>query len=158
MEVPSENAGQPPAATEYTDRLTRLNASQNANRQRDRWFGVAKLAVAASAIAAAVLLIHHTVMLAPLIVLVFAFMVLFVLHEKLLERMRHRGRIVSYYEAGIARLRDEWRGRGEAGDRYLDPSHVYARDLDVFGTASVFQYLCTARTVAGQEQARQLAA
>ncbi len=151
MDVPWQNPGDPPAATKYAAQLVGLNALQNADRRRDRWFGLAKLALAAGAVAAAALLVHLSLMLAPLIVLVSAFLVLFILHEKLLERMRRRARIITYYNAGIARLRDEWRGRGEDGERYLDPSHVYARDLDIFGDASVFQYLCVARTVVGQD-------
>jgi hypothetical protein len=151
MNVPSENAGDPLAATEYADQLVRLKALQNADRRRDRLFGLAKLALAAGAIAAAVLLIRHTLMLPPLIVLACAFVVLFVWHEKVLERMRRRARTAAYYEAGMARLQDEWRGRGETGERYIDPSHVYARDLDLFGNASVFQYLCTARTLVGED-------
>jgi hypothetical protein len=151
MDVASENAGDPPAATAYADQLVRLNALQNADRRRDRLFGLAKLALAASAVAAALLLLHRPLMLALLMALVSAFVVLFVLHEKLLERMRRRARIITYYEAGMARLHDEWRGRGEAGERYLDTSHVYARDLDLFGDASVFQYLCTARTLVGED-------
>ena len=52
---------------------------------------------------------------------------------------------------GIARLEDRWAGTGETGERFLDPAHPYARDLDIFGTASLFELLCTARTRAGEE-------
>ncbi|HXP09869.1 MAG TPA: hypothetical protein VN828_15300, partial [Acidobacteriaceae bacterium] len=34
---------------------------------------------------------------------------------------------------------------------FLEPSHPYARDLDLFGRASLFELLCTARTRAGEE-------
>src|ERR1700693_492005 len=42
-------------------------------------------------------------------------------------------------------------GTGETGDRFSDPSHPYARDLDIFGTGSLFELLCAARTRAGEE-------
>src|SRR5262249_53565422 len=35
--------------------------------------------------------------------------------------------------------------------RYLDDSNPYAADLDLFGEASVFELLCTARTRDGQD-------
>jgi hypothetical protein len=44
-----------------------------------------------------------------------------------------------------------WMGTGETGDRFSDPSHPYARDLDIFGVGSLFELLCTARTRAGEE-------
>ena len=55
-----------------------------------------------------------------------------------------------YYESGLLRLRDEWTGRGEAGDRFRDAVHVYSEDLDLFGTGSLFELLSTARTAAGE--------
>jgi hypothetical protein len=42
-------------------------------------------------------------------------------------------------------------GTGETGERFLDASHPYSRDLDVFGAGSLFEFLCAARTHAGQE-------
>ncbi len=48
-------------------------------------------------------------------------------------------------------MNDSWHSRGETGERFLDPAHPYARDLDIFGAASVFQYLSTSRTRAGEE-------
>src|SRR5262249_22045421 len=42
-------------------------------------------------------------------------------------------------------------GTGTPGDRFLDPDHPYAADLDLFGTGSLFERICTARTRAGEE-------
>jgi hypothetical protein len=79
------------------------------------------------------------------------FAVLAVLHEKLIRSVRLRARVISFYEGGLARLGDLWAGTGETGERFLDPLHPYARDLDLFGKASLFELLCTARTRAGEE-------
>jgi hypothetical protein len=59
-------------------------------------------------------------------------------------------RIVSFYELGLARLRHQWQGRGIDGKEFLPNRHVYASDLDVFGTGSLFELLCTARTGVGR--------
>ena len=44
-----------------------------------------------------------------------------------------------------------WAGVGETGERFDDPHHVYAADLDLFGESSLFQLLSTARTRMGED-------
>src|SRR5258708_21827369 len=153
MDVPSATLGASSAAIAYSEQLEKMNALQLFDRRRDRRFGIAKLAVAACAVIALVFVIHRLWVLAPLLVLVLVFVVLLIGHEKVLERIQRRERTVQFYARGMARLNGEWAGGGATGDRYLDayPSHVYARDLDLFGAASVFQYLCTAQTRAGED-------
>jgi hypothetical protein len=59
-------------------------------------------------------------------------------------------RIVSFYELGVARLHHRWQGRGTSGTEFLPKNHAYAADLDLFGTGSLFELLCTARTGIGR--------
>ncbi len=139
------------AAVVYAERLEDLNTSQLADQRRDRLFGMAKLTVVVSALVAVAFVFRYLVALAPLVGLAAVFVVLVIAHEKVLERVRRRERTIQFYASGVARLNGEWAGRGATGDRYLDASHVYARDLDLFGNSSVFQYLCTARTRAGED-------
>jgi hypothetical protein len=136
---------------EYTRTLESLRDLHNADGRRDRLFGLAKLGIAIAALIAAAFVVGHTIALAPMFVLIVVFLVLFVAHERVLERMRGRERVIHYYQRGVARLNGEWQGAGETGARYLDPLHVYARDLDIFGEASLFQYLCAARTRLGED-------
>ena len=59
---------------------------------------------------------------------------------------------VSFYERAMERLEGRWAGTGgETGNRFLDDTHLYARDLDLFGAASVFELLNSARTRIGEE-------
>jgi hypothetical protein len=72
-----------------------------------------------------------------------------------LERAIHDrarfGRGVAFYERALARLDGRWVGTGaETGDRFLDDEHLYARDLDLFGPASLFELLTCARTRMGE--------
>jgi len=61
-------------------------------------------------------------------------------------------RAVAFYERGLARLDGRWAGSGgETGDRFQDDEHLYARDLDIFGHASLFELLSVARTGIGEE-------
>jgi len=59
-------------------------------------------------------------------------------------------RIVRFYELGLARLRHQWQGRGVGGEQFRPDRHAYASDLDLFGTGSLFELLCTARTGIGR--------
>ena len=72
-------------------------------------------------------------------------------HSRVLRARELAERAVSFYERGIARLEDRWAGTGESGERFNDPHHVYAADLDLFGEASLFELLSTARTRMGEE-------
>ena len=149
-------AGQPGRDREspaelYSHQVEELRRAQAAEQKRARLLGYGKVALAAATLSAAVLFIHHPVVLEILLAPVALFVLLAVLHERLLKSIRRRARAIRFYERGLARVEDRWAGTGETGERFLETSHPYARDLDIFGRASVFELLCTARTRAGEE-------
>lgn len=135
----------------YSRRLGGLKASQAADQKRERRLGYAKLVVAAVTLVAAFLFLHYLKGLEALPLLIGTFLVLAVLQEKRIRRIRFRTRAIDFFERGLARIEDRWAGSGETGERFLGPLHPYARDLDVFGAGSLFELLCTARTRAGEE-------
>jgi MutS domain V len=88
-----------------------------------------------------------------------AFVALAVWHDRVLRALDRAARAITFYEHGIARLDDNWQDLGESGSRFLSEDHLYTRDLDIFGPASLFQLLSRARTQLGEEQlARWLSA
>jgi hypothetical protein len=131
--------------------MQELEREQRVEQRREKRLGVTKLAVAALTLIAAVVLLRYTSFVEFIAMPIIAFIVLAVMQEKLIRRLRIRSRSILFYQRGLARLNDEWAGTGETGDRFLDPLHPYARDLDLFGKASLFELLCTARTRAGEE-------
>jgi hypothetical protein len=146
----SRGAGGPAAL--YAEQLNELQRLQGVDQRAERRLGFAKLAVAFVTIAAAIVLLYFVKFLWLLLVAVGVFAWLAVLHENLLRRIRQRARAMDFHARGIARVEDRWAGTGETGERFLDPAHPYARDLDIFGPASLFELLCTARTRAGEEK------
>ena len=72
-----------------------------------------------------------------------------VYHALLLQRLERARRAEAVYLRGLERLADRWAGTGRDGARFLE-DHPYARDLDLFGRASLFERLNTARTEAGE--------
>jgi hypothetical protein len=83
---------------------------------------------------------------------VLAFVVLLVYHDKVRMALNQARRAVAYYDGGLMRLDHRWAGHGTFGERFLDKSHLYADDLDLFGKGSLFELLCVARTRAGEEK------
>ena len=71
-------------------------------------------------------------------------------HERIRRRQRLAARSIAFYERGLARIEDRWRGTGETGERFRDSAHVYAEDLDIFGRGSLFELLSIARTGTGE--------
>ena len=80
-----------------------------------------------------------------------AFIALAVYHERILRDRECAVRAVRYYERAIARIEDRWAGAGESGERFRDPTHPYAEDLDLFGKGSLFELLSMARTRGGED-------
>ena len=75
-----------------------------------------------------------------------------VLHHQRVRRLQALAqRAVAFYRAGLERLQGTGRGAGPAGDRFIDPRHVYGADLDMFGSHGLYPRLCTARTPMGEE-------
>jgi MutS domain V len=137
---------------EYSRRLEELSRRRSKLRDRERLAGYSQLALAAFSLAWIVFRLRHfgatdLFVLIP----VSAFVVLAVLHGRLLRAVAMCSSGIRFYERGLARLDGSWAGSGATGERFLEPAHPYARDLDLFGRASLFQLLCTARTRAGEE-------
>ena len=72
-------------------------------------------------------------------------------HDRVIRRREAAGRAIAFYERGLARIEDRWAGTGEPGDRFRDDQHLYANDLDIFGSGSLFELLSIARTRAGED-------
>jgi MutS domain V len=86
-----------------------------------------------------------------LLVPVAAFVFIAAWHSKILRARDLAQRAVAFYERGLARIEDRWSTTGESGERFDDPHHIYAADLDIFGKGSLFQLLSTARTRMGED-------
>jgi hypothetical protein len=78
-----------------------------------------------------------------------AFGVLAVVHARQLQRYERARGAERVYLRGFDRLGGEWAGTGRDGTMFLE-GHPYARDLDLFGRASLFELLNTTRTEIGE--------
>jgi hypothetical protein len=138
--------------SDYTARLAARRVVAEALERQHIALGNAQLAAAAAgALTAWLAFGRHWFSAWWLAVPVAVFALLALWHERVIRRRRCAGRSVAYYEKALARLENRWAGQGEGGDRFDDPAHPYAEDLDLFGRGSVFELMCTARLRAGEE-------
>ncbi|MES2221126.1 MAG: DNA mismatch repair protein MutS, partial [Acidobacteriota bacterium] len=79
------------------------------------------------------------------------FAVIAMYHARVLRARRRALRAVAVYQRGLARIEDRWMDGGSRGDRFRNPQHLYAADLDLFGPASLFALLSTASTRMGED-------
>ncbi|HSK42311.1 MAG TPA: hypothetical protein VLA83_00325 [Candidatus Binatia bacterium] len=86
-----------------------------------------------------------------LLVPIALFIVLVIVHRRVVRVLNMTKRAISVYSRGLARMEDRWTGSGETGEEFKDPLHLYAEDLDILGESSLFQLLSTARTNMGKQ-------
>jgi hypothetical protein len=79
------------------------------------------------------------------------FLVIAILHARVLRQRACAERAVDFYRKGLARIEDRWPGTGQTGERIDVHSSLYATDLDLFGQGSLFELLSLARTRMGED-------
>ena len=158
MQVQAETPSQATAATSLTAPVAaaapleeyerRLDARRTAATDAERLDDRLSLARGVVFLAGLVLLIAvwNIAGLSPwwLAVPVGVFVALVIAHGRAIERRARSEAAVGYYETAIDRLDGRWAGVGATGERYADPQHPFAADLDLFGRASLFQLLSRA--------------
>ncbi|HEX4066019.1 MAG TPA: mismatch repair protein [Acidobacteriaceae bacterium] len=135
----------------YRRRLAETRTALEREQTLHRWLGWGKVAVFIAAAIAAVAMLHTPRLMIWLLIPAAVFVVLIVVHDRVIRRLDKQTRVADFYARGLARLDDTWAGTGETGDRFFEATHPYARDLDLFGRGSLFELLSTARTRAGEE-------
>jgi hypothetical protein len=141
----------PDPLSTYSQSLTRWQQQRSKDQRSFILIGNARLGTFLALCALGWIAIASKLITAWILVLpIAAFVALAVVHERVVRRERNAKRAIAYYERGIARLTGKWGGTGNAGSRFLDPKHLYAPDLDVFGRASLFEFLASPHTTQGE--------
>jgi hypothetical protein len=141
-----------PAAIEYAGRL----ADRRAEEARQAWryrqlvkgrrivFGLlvilALLSERESALGKLILLVPPAIL----------FEILLRQRERIVKAWRRAARAAEFYETRLARLGEQWAGTGSTGRRFLDESHLYALDLDLFGRGGLFELLSLSSSRTGE--------
>jgi hypothetical protein len=134
----------------YSSRIATRRLELQIHERRGARAGYWRIAALAGAAIVGWAIVQHHVpawTLAPPIV---AFIALVAWQSKIDRAAQCIRRAIGFHERGLARVENRWHGSGETGERFLDPHHPYAADLDLFGRASIFELLSTARTRGGE--------
>ncbi len=151
MEEHSTTSPQDPER-EYQRRVDLLCQRKSQLESRHVLLGYTKLAIFIfGTITTVWILTSHREWLYWILLPAVLFVAFAVPHERVIQAIARCSRGIAYSEFALARLGDAWAGKGEKGERFSDLSHPYSRDLDLFGSGSLFELLCTARTRAGEE-------
>ncbi len=151
METPPAAAVPTPVHREYEQRRADRQALAASAARSARRVSHARLVVfLLGAIAAGLVLGAQALPGFLLWVPALGFLALVIWHDRLLRRQDAAERASGWYDDGLARLDARFAGRGSSGERFRDPEHPYAEDLDLFGVGSLFELLCRARTRAGE--------
>ncbi len=86
------------------------------------------------------------------------FLGLLVFHDKIIKRSDRYRKMAAINQQCLQRIEGDWIQFGDDGQEFLNPQHRYSNDLDIFGPASLFQWLNTTNTYHGREYLRQLLA
>lgn len=84
------------------------------------------------------------------VLLLATFLVLLVLHDRILERQRRAEGSRVWAEEGLARLEGRFARDPRPGEQAVDDQHPYANDLDVIGRGGLLQSIDTTRTIGGR--------
>ncbi len=133
----------------YVQRLAERKGIAASRLVREKRISISRLIAIAATIGVAFWKLVAA--LVPLVV----FVVLVVWHERVIRARKRAENGTAFYERGLARIDDEWQGRGDAGSDFADDHHPYAGDFDLFGRGSLFELTSVAVTPAGR---RRLAA
>lgn len=144
------------AADEYEPRLQARESKVVQYEKVHIQLGNLRLALVVTAGAIAWFSLHKH-MLSPewLLAPALLFVAVTAYHSRILRARDLAQRAALFYRNGLARIADRWPGTGQTGERFDDPHHVYAADLDLFGRGGLFELLSTARTRMGEETLAQ---
>jgi MutS domain V len=136
---------------EYRARHSQHNARRQELTRTHRLCGTAKLVLVALFALAVIATSGPNARPDDLLALpVILFIAVAVRHEKVLTALRLEIAAVAHYAAAMDRAAGKWQGRGQQGSRFQNPAHPYADDLDLFGSGSLFERICAARTAEGE--------
>ncbi|MGB8476631.1 MAG: hypothetical protein WCE61_21315 [Candidatus Acidiferrum sp.] len=129
--------------------LLKISEKDGLHLQLGYW----KLAVIATALVLSWIIFgRHLLSLYWLIAPVALYVLLGVLHSRVLRDKGRAETAAEFYRKGLARIEDRWAGGGQTGERFKDTNHVYAEDLDLFGRGCLFELLSTARLPMGESR------
>src|SRR5262249_39016968 len=123
---------QPDPRTAYENQLVHFRAAAVGWERQRSWLGHARFLVFLATVCLFVAtVIAHFATPWFLIIPVGAFLALSYAFERATRRGNYARGAIRHYELALARINDQWAGRGVQGSEYLSDGHPFAVDLDL---------------------------
>ncbi|MCY6371695.1 MutS-related protein [Clostridium ganghwense] len=88
-------------------------------------------------------------------IFVLGFIIMVLIHDKVINNRDLISNIYSINMQCIERVEGRWKEFEDDGEEYRDENHPYSNDLDIFGRASLFQYINDTTTYIGREKLKK---
>ena len=90
-----------------------------------------------------------------LIITLITFITLAIKHKKIKYNKIRCTILCEINENCLKRLDNNWKGFSDSGQDFVDETHSYSRDLDIFGDNSLFQWINTCITYLGRQKLKE---
>lgn len=97
----------------------------------------------------------YSLILPILIVYIVIFIYLVIKHNEARVRRNYSSSLYRINDESIKRVDGKWKDFKDTGVEFLDESHSYSEDLDVFGKGSLFQWINVSTTYMGREKLKR---
>ncbi|WP_432667393.1 DNA mismatch repair protein [Wukongibacter baidiensis] len=97
----------------------------------------------------------YSLMLPILAAYMAIFIYLVIKHNEVRSRRNYSSSLYKINDESIKRVDGEWKAFGDIGAEFLDESHSYSEDLDVFGKGSLFQWINITTTYIGRQKLKK---
>jgi hypothetical protein len=147
------------AKQKYERRKEDYSKHLEKQKKAERNISNLRLAVFIAGVGAVVLayITHKYIIFAAIFVILAGFFIyLAIHHERLIARIKYTDLLLGINISSLKRLNGEWNKFADAGDDFVDDSHNYSGDLDIFGKNSLFQWINSAKTFIGREMLKDL--
>ncbi|MCY6356451.1 MutS-related protein [Clostridium sp. ZS2-4] len=83
------------------------------------------------------------------------FVIIAIKHDKIIKTRDLIYNMCNINQQCIERVEGKWKQFQDDGEEYKDENHPYSNDLDIFGRASLFQYINNTTTYIGREKLKK---
>ncbi|MHB1654100.1 MAG: MutS family DNA mismatch repair protein [Desulfitobacteriaceae bacterium] len=91
-----------------------------------------------------------------LVAMAVVFVYLVIRHSRVLSVKRYAATLQAINDNFLKRLDGEWTSFTDIGEEFMDESHPYISDLDIFGQGSLYQWINSAQTFLGRRRLRDI--
>ena len=143
-----------PSRTVYQEKLDHYTRTLADQERRSNRLGFMRLLVFVGGFGVATYLVFAQSFQVSIVVALLTLLVFLVLlsrHEAVKEAIQKTQYLIQINRDSLARTEGKWTKFPDDGREYMDAQHPYSIDLDIFGQASLFQWLNTTNTYFGRE-------